>query len=90
MVQFLGAVRVPAPALLEALLGEHRESLAQPVHRVDGARVVIDAGGLQMKGCTFNLIGKIAFGSSEELITPGVFSSEMSFLSCTQLCIAKN
>ena len=56
LVQFLGAVRVPAPALLEALLGEHREALAQPVHRVDGARVVVDAGGLKMKGCTLNLI----------------------------------
>ena len=56
LVQFLGAVRVPTPALLEALLGEHRESLAQPVHRVDGARVVVDAGGLKMKGCTLNLI----------------------------------
>ena len=57
-MQFLCALLVPLPAFLEALLGEEREPLAQPVHRVDGARVVVDASRLEMT--IFN-IGKTCF-----------------------------
>ena len=48
LVKLLGALLVPLPAFFEALLGEHGEPLAQPVHRVDGARVVVDASRLEM------------------------------------------
>ena len=71
MVQFLGALLVPPPAFFEALLGEEREPLAQAVHRVDGARVVIDASRLQRT--IFNIGRNNLLWAFKEMMYGGFF-----------------